>query len=234
MRSLEKATGRSRPWWVTALGLVLGPVLVAAGLLAATWNAGSRLHRVEAAVVNLDKAVSVNGQIVPLGRQLSAALVDSERDQNFTWVLADAGHAESGLRSGRYAAVVTIPAGFSAAATSFGGSPDDARQATIDVRTSPTAGLADSALGQSVAQAAAQALNRTLTQTYLENVYLGFGEMGTQFRTVADAASQLADGNEKLADGLARASSGAGCRWRCRWTLRWWRPCGPAPSGRPC
>ena len=210
MRILEKATGRSRPWWVTALGLVLVPVLVAAGLLAATWNAGSRLHRVEAAVVNLDKAVSVNGQIVPLGRQLSAALVDSERDQNFTWVLADAGHAESGLRSGRYAAVVTIPAGFSAAATSFGGSPDDARQATIDVRTSPTAGLADSALGQSVAQAAAQALNRTLTQTYLENVYLGFGEMGTQFRTVADAASQLADGNEKLADGLARASSGAG------------------------
>ena len=210
MRILEKATGRSRPWWVTALGLVLVPVLVAAGLLAATWNAGSRLHRVEAAVVNLDKAVTVNGQIVPLGRQLSAALVDSERDQNFTWVLADAGHAESGLRSGRYAAVVTIPAGFSAAATSFGGSPDDARQATIDVRTSPTAGLADSALGQSVAQAAAQALNRTLTQTYLENVYLGFGEMGTQFRTVADAASQLADGNEKLADGLARASSGAG------------------------
>ena len=182
----EQATSGKRPWWLTLLGLVLVPVLVAAGLLAATWGSTDRLHKVEAAVVNLDKAVTIEGQIVPLGRQMSAALVDSNRDQNFTWVLADAKHAEAGLRSGRYAAVVTIPENFSAAATSFG-SPDSAKQATIDVRTSPIAGLADTALGQSVAQAAAEALNRTLTQTYLENVYIGFGEMGKQFQTVADA-----------------------------------------------
>jgi len=210
MRILEQATSLKRPWWVTLIGLVLVPVLVAAGLLAATWNANSRLHKVEAAVVNLDKAVTIDGQIVPLGRQMSAALVDSNREQNFTWVLADAPHAEAGLRSGRYAAVVTIPANFSAAATSFGGSADSAKQATIDVRTSPMAGLADTALGQSVAQAAAEALNRTLTQTYLENVFIGFGEMGKQFQTVADAASQLADGNKKLADGLKQAADGSG------------------------
>ncbi len=209
MRILEQAKNGARPWWVNLLGLVLVPVLIAAGLLAATWNASARLHRVEAAVVNLDKAVTVNGQIVPLGRQMSAALVDSNREQNFTWVLADAKHAEAGLRSGRYAAVVTIPENFSAAATSFGGAPDEAKQATIDVRTSPMAGLADTALGQSVAQAAAEALNRTLTQTYLENVFIGFGEMGKQFQTVADAAGQLADGNRKLADGLKSAADGS-------------------------
>ncbi len=210
MRILERATAARRPWWLTAIGLVLVPVLVAAGLLAATWGASGRLRHVEAAVVNLDKAVTINGQMVPLGRQMSAALVDSKRDQNFTWVLADAKHAEEGLKTGRYAAVVTIPENFSAAATSFGNGPDSAKQATIDVRTSPMAGLADTALGQSVAQAAAEALNRTLTETYLENVFIGFGEMGKQFQTVADAAGQLADGNEKLADGLAQASSGAG------------------------
>jgi len=109
MRVLEQATSGKRPWWLTLLGLVLVPVLVAAGLLAATWGSTDRLHKVEAAVVNLDKAVTIEGQIVPLGRQMSAALVDSNRDQNFTWVLADAKHAEAGLRSGRYAAVVTIP-----------------------------------------------------------------------------------------------------------------------------
>ncbi len=209
MRILDTSTGGTRPWWVNMIGLVLVPVLIAAGLLAATWNASSRLHRVEAAVVNLDKAVTINGQIVPLGRQMSAALVDSKREQNFTWVLADTKHADEGLRSGRYAAVVTIPENFSAAATSFGGSPDKAAQATIDVRTSPMAGLADTALGQSVAQAAAEALNRTLTQTYLENVFIGFGDMQKQFQTVADAAAQLADGNAKLSDGLSQAADGS-------------------------
>ncbi|MDO5285196.1 MAG: YhgE/Pip family protein, partial [Actinomycetia bacterium] len=186
MRLLEST--RRRPWWVQVVGLVLVPVLVAAGLLAATWDSDARLRQVEAAVVNHDQAVTINGQIVPLGRQLSAELVSSRRQQSFRWVLADEKSARSGLASGRYAAVVTIPREFSEAATSYGTDPTHAHQATIRVETSPQAGIADTALGQSVAQAAAQALNRTLTKTYLENIYLGFSTMGEKFQTVADAA----------------------------------------------
>ncbi len=202
-------TDRGRAWWKQAIGLVLVPLLVVGGLLAATWSSDSRLHRVEAAVVNLDEAVTLNGQVVPLGRQLSAALIDSNRDQNFTWILADESHAKSGLESGRYAAVVTIPVNFSAAATSFSGAAGDAKQAVIKVQTSPVAGIADTALGQNVAQAAAMTLNRTLTQTYLDNVYIGMNEMGKQFQTVADAAKQLSDGTTQLSDGLGQAAPGA-------------------------
>lgn len=207
MRLLENA--RRGPWWTKVLGLVLVPVLIAAGLLGATWSSDSRLHRVEAAVVNLDEAVTVNDQLVPLGRQLTAELVDSDKEQNFRWVLANEKAAREGMKSGRFAAVVTIPKTFSKAATSFGRAAGEAEQATIRVETSPQAGIADTALGQAVAQAAAQALNRTLTQTYLENIYLGFNEMGKQFQTVADAASQLADGQQKLTDGLGQARDGS-------------------------
>ncbi len=196
-------------WWAKALGLLLVPVVIAAGLLAATWHSASRLSKVQAAIVNLDKAVTLNGKTVPMGRQLSAQLISAQQGQNFTWVLADASHASDGLRSGRYAAVVTIPENFSAAATSYAGSASSARQATIDVQTSPVTGIADTAVGQSVAQAAAIALNQTLTAGYLDQVYLGFNTTGQQFQTVADAAQKLADGSSLLADGLAKAAPGA-------------------------
>ena len=74
--------------WKILTALILLPVLVAGGFLWGTWNASDRLHKVEAAVVNLDEAVTIDGQIIPLGRQLSANLVDGERAENFTWVLA--------------------------------------------------------------------------------------------------------------------------------------------------
>ena len=197
-------------WWAKALGLLLVPVLIATGLMAATWNSDTRLSKVQAAIVNLDKAVTINGQTVPMGRQLSAQLISAEEGQNFTWVLADASHASDGLKSGRYAAVVTIPENFSAAATSYAGTASAAQQATIDVSTSPVAGIADTAVGQSVAQAAAIALNQTLTEGYLDQVYLGFNTTGQQFQTVADAAKKLADGSTALSDGLYQITSNGG------------------------
>lgn len=196
--------------WRGLLALVLVPLLVAGAFLAGTWGFDENLRRVQAAVVNNDEMVTLNGQQVPLGRQLSAALVDSDREQNFSWVLADETHARAGLASGRYAAVVTIPKNFSAAATSFGGSVDEARQATITIETSPVAGIAETALGQSVADAAAQSLNNFITELYLDNVYLGFGEQKKGMTTVADGARQLADGNQELSDGIGDAADGAG------------------------
>lgn len=195
--------------WSSLLALLLIPMLIAGALLSGTWYSDSRLRKVEAAVVNLDEMVTIQGQPVPLGRQLSAALVDSNRDQNFTWVLADADKAQAGLASGRYAAVVTIPKNFSAAATSFGGEAGKAQQATITVETSPVTGISETALGQSIAEAAATAMNQFTTTMFLDNLFIGFGTMGKSLGEAADGARQLADGNKALSDGLGEASSGA-------------------------
>ena len=72
----------------------------------------------------------------------------------FEWVLTDVTDAEAGLKSGRYAAVVTIPKTFSARATSFSGTdPDKIRAATIDVQTSQTSGITDPLVGQAITAA---------------------------------------------------------------------------------
>jgi putative membrane protein len=200
----------SRPVrWYTVLGLVLVPLLVAGGFLWAGVNSASRLHTVQAAVVNLDDPVTIDGQYTPLGRQLTANLVDSQRTENLTWVLQSEANARAGLATGEYAAMVVIPENFSAAATSFSDNDGDkAEQATIQVYTSPVAGVADATLGRLVASEAASMLNSTLTEAYLTQIYVGFNDLGTQFVTLADGSSQLADGAEKLADGITQASDG--------------------------
>ncbi|HBY23312.1 MAG TPA: hypothetical protein DEG88_08515, partial [Propionibacteriaceae bacterium] len=77
-----------RPRWTTVLALLLVPLLVAGGFLWGTWGANPRLRNVQAAIVNNDEMVTINGQAMPLGRQLASYLVDTDRDQNLTWVLA--------------------------------------------------------------------------------------------------------------------------------------------------
>ena len=195
--------------WYTLLGLLLVPLLVAGGFLLAGVNADARTHTVKAAIVNLDDPVTINGQYTPLGRQLTANLVDSQRQENLTWVLESETNARTGLATGTYAAMVVIPQNFSAAATSFSKDADQAEQATIEVSTSPVAGVADATLGKLVASEAAVTLNQTLTESYLKQIYIGFNDTGKQFATLADASGQLADGAGKLSDGIGKAADGS-------------------------
>lgn len=200
----------NRNRWASLVALLLVPLLAAGSFLWGLGRTDSGLRTVQAAIVNNDEMVEVNGQMMPLGRQLAAELVDSDRDQNFSWVMATEEKAREGLRTGRYAAVVTIPKEFSAAATSFSGEAGKAHKATIHVETSPVAGLSEAALGQSIADAATNALNRFLTGEYLKNIYIGFNQMQEQMLTLVDGTRQLADGAGQLADGADKSADGAG------------------------
>src|SRR4051794_35513802 len=217
MITLERADGSRRVGLWSLVGLFLVPLVLAGGFLAATWKSTDRLDRVQAAVVNLDEPVTINKQMVPLGRQLAGGLVNggtdgadaSKSDQNFSWVLTDADDASSGLSSGRYAAVVTIPKDFSARATSYSDqSGDTAEQAVLDVQTSEVSGVSDPVVGQAITAEATRALNTELTEQYVKNIYVGFNTTGNQFTKVADAAGQLSDGTRTLADGLDQTSTG--------------------------
>lgn len=216
MRTFERASSSRRVTWIGIVGLILLPAFVAGGLLWANWNPQNRLDEVTGAIVNADTAVTVDGQTVLLGRQLAAGLMSSTSDGGYTWELATESQAESGLQSGQYAVVVTIPEDFSAAATSFSGDAADARSATLQVTTSDVSASADPAISQVIARAAASALSTQLTSSYLSNVYVGFTTLSQSLATLADGATSLADGasslatgTTSLADGLSDAADGA-------------------------
>ncbi len=194
--------------WPGLVVLALVPLLACGMLLGLV--RGSNEQGIHAAVVNHDKAVTVNGQIVPLGRQLASEMVARE-GPNISWTIADAEDADAGLKDGRYAAVVTIPEGFSEAATSF--SSNDAaiaKQATVDVVVSQNAPFADAALAHDIAGLATDTINATLTKAYLENIYIGFNRVGEQFKEVVDGAGKLNDAGSQLSEGATTAAENSG------------------------
>ncbi|MFD2027512.1 hypothetical protein [Promicromonospora aerolata] len=212
------------PW--RALAVALLPLMILGLLISALWNPQDRLDTVKAAIVNLDEPVKVDGQTVPLGRQLAAGLVSGGEtadaaageaaavpasDASYDWQITDEAGAADGLADGTYAAVVTIPEGFSAAATSFGGDdPAKARQATIDVATPANGRVLDDALAQVVAQTATGVLGSTLTETYVDNVLVGFSTLSEELGKAADGADQLADGATEAGKGAQELANGAG------------------------
>lgn len=223
MPRIERATTTGRAGWLTIAGILLVPLAVGGLLLAGLWKPADRLEQVTAAIVNDDEPVELDGQTVPLGRQLAAGLVTGGSDaedgatasvsssnvqQNFTWVLTDADDAAEGLADGSYATVVTIPEDFSAAATSYAGDADDATRATVDIATSDRSRLVDDAVSELVTSTAISVLNGTLTQSYLENVYVGFDTLGSSLGDAADGATKLADGVTQLGTGATALSDG--------------------------
>ena len=207
--SLERARSRKPITWLTLVGVLLLPVIIGGILVAALYNPVERLDGVKAAIVNEDEPVTIDDQLVPLGRQLTAGLVDGSDDQpsNLDWTISNADDASEGLADGTYAAVITIPANFSAAATSTrpGETPE---RATIQVQTPPDSLIVDDAITAQVASAAASIMGEQLSSVYLENVFLGFTTLGDQLGTAASGASELASGASSAADGADQLAAG--------------------------
>lgn len=208
---LQRPGRSTRSRILAIVGIALVPFVIAGVLVWALWNPSDRLSDVPAAIVNLDEPVTVNGQLVPLGRQLSAGLVGSPSDPektNYTWSITDAETAAHGLKDGSYLAVVTIPKDFSAAATSISG--DAPRTATIDVATSNHSGLVDDAITTTIAQTAARLSGSQLTETYLDNLFVGFNTLGQQLGDAQTGAEKLADGADTLGEGVTALTDGVG------------------------
>ncbi|MGB3414066.1 MAG: MMPL family transporter, partial [Microbacteriaceae bacterium] len=162
-----------------------------------------------AAIVNLDEPVEVNGQLTPLGRQLSAELVKAESG-DYRFAITNEAEAASGLASGKYVAAVIVPKNFSAAATSFSDPENEAVKATVELNFAEKSPVLEREMSRLIAERAAALLSSQLSGGYLENVLLGIGTMGEELGKAADGAKQLSDGAKLLADGAAQAADGAG------------------------
>jgi len=174
-------------------------------------RSNDRLSDVTAAIVNNDDGTEIDGQTVPLGRQLSAGLVEGSDNEagigNYDWVLTDEADAAEGLAEGRYAAVVTIPKDFSAKATSFSDAAT-AERALVDVETSDKQRIADGAISNYITSTAADVFGATLSESFVDGILVGFNTLNDQLGTAADGAVELADGTTQLADGLDQLADG--------------------------
>ncbi|MBN9157936.1 MAG: YhgE/Pip family protein [Microbacterium sp.] len=212
---IERARTHKPITALTLIGVLLLPAVLGGVLVAALQDPTQHLDTMTAAIVNDDEPVKIDGQLAPLGRQLSAGLVKGTgaKDENLTWVVSNEKDAAAGLKDGTYQAVVRIPKDFSAAAVSGGSAIQDpgasAEQATISVTTAPQARAADGLIANQIAATAAATMGTTISKSTLQNVLVGFSTLGDKIGQAADGADQLANGAKSAATGAAALPDGA-------------------------
>lgn len=219
--SKNSAQTEGKPKVVSIIGLIFVPLIVVGTLMWGLWNPTDRLDTVTAAIVNNDEPVTINGQLTPLGRLLTAGLVDGgDGATNYNWVITNEEGATQGLENGDYVAVVTIPENFSAVATSSFSDAANPEQAIIDVTSSDKSRLVDDAITTVITSTAVGLLNQQLSASYIENVLIGFSTLSESLGEAATGARELSTGITSLADGATQLSTGAGQFSSGMWTLQ--------------
>lgn len=182
--------------------------LVAALAVLGTWLGLSNApedESIRAAIVNLDKPVTIDGQMAPMGRQFAAELV--RNPGVYAWEVTNAENAETGLEDGSYQAVVTIPSTFSAAVTSIQ-DPAKAVSGQVDVQVRPGATIGQQSLSEVVVDAAAAAIGKQLTGQFVGQTFDGFGKLKDGLASAASGAEQLSKGAESAAGGISQLAGG--------------------------
>jgi len=104
--------------------VVLVPLLYGGLYLWSNWDPYGKLNQIPVAVVNDDKAVTVNGQRVAAGELFVAEL---KKDPIFDWHFTDDADAAQGVHDTRYYFTISVPRDFSAKlASSAAGTPQRA------------------------------------------------------------------------------------------------------------
>lgn len=219
--SKNSAKTEGKPRILTLAALIFVPLIVVGTLMWGLWNPTDRLDNVTAAIVNNDEPVTINGQLTPLGRLLTAGLVDgADGASNYNWEITDAAEAKKGLESGKYVAAVTIPKNFSKVATSSFSDASNPQQAIIDVTSSDKTRLVDDAITTAITSTAVNMLNQQLSASYIENVLIGFSTLSESLGKAASGARDLSNGLGTLADGATQLSTGASQFSNGMWALQ--------------
>lgn len=213
--SLPASLGRLRRLISTySVGAIVAAVLLpaVAGWVAvvALGDRNENLTSIKAAVVNLDEPVMVKRdgtkQLIFGGRVLAADLTTEEKDLDLGWTLTSASDASEGFRDGRFAAVVTIPAGFSQQLATVGSA--DPRPATVDVQAHDVPSPLTSIIATQLTDQAARSFGYTVTTNYLTGVREQSGKLRDNLARAAGGASDLADGASRLESGAGELSNG--------------------------
>jgi len=192
--------------------LALIPLLYGAIYLWSNWNPYGRLAEVPVAVVNEDQPVTVGGQQVNAG----ATLVQKLRaDPLLGWRFVSAGAAASGLRDGRYYAIITVPKDFSAKLSSGAiGSPERAAMSIrLDDANKYLVGIMAETVQSELERQIAVDADTTYFQTAiakLSSLKQGLGTAASGAGALSTGLGSAGKGSTALLTGLRQLRTGTG------------------------
>ncbi|MEU5880412.1 YhgE/Pip domain-containing protein [Spirillospora sp. NPDC047279] len=185
--------------------LLIVPLLYGGIYLWSNWDPYGRLDQVPVAVVNDDRPVRVEGRTIDAGADFVTEL---EKDPLLGWRFTDGGEAADGLEDGRYYAVITVPADFSAKlASGANGTP---RKAATSIRLDDANNFLVGIMAETVQSELQRQISAAAVAAYFEAAFGKLTELHDGISDAADGAEELDTGLVKAKDGSGRLVSGLG------------------------
>ncbi|MBR2522288.1 MAG: YhgE/Pip family protein [Coriobacteriales bacterium] len=195
-----KSLSSKRPA-LTALFLVLVPLLVA---LAGVWIfASTSTEGISAtvALVNLDEGTELDGEQINYGDKLVNTL--KHENYGFHWKITDAEDAKNGLRSNEYALSCTIPEDFSRKIVSIGSGNEFDESVSIRVRYNEAAGYIANEYSKQMWAEAEDNIQSQISKMYISNLF-------SEFNKNTDIVADLAEDSNSVARNTMMADTAFG------------------------
>lgn len=179
------------------------PIMYSGFFLGSIWDPYGQVKNLPVAFVNEDKGAQLNGQVLNVGQSVEQKLKDNH---DLGWEFVTKQQADSGVDSGHFYAVVTIPADFSAKAASI--TATQPQQAVIRYTTTPAKNYIGSLVSNQAAEKVKASVAEQITQAYAKGVLENIGKLGDGLETAAGGAATLRGGLTQLQAGAQTYTGG--------------------------
>lgn len=179
------------------------PIMYSGFFLGSIWDPYGQVKNLPVAFVNEDKGAQLNGQMLNIGQSVEQKL---KNNHDLGWEFVNKQQADSGVSSGHFYAVVTLPTDFSAKAASI--TQNKPQQAVIRYTTTPAKNYIGSLVSNQAAEKVKTSVAEQITQAYAKGVLENVDKLGGGLETAAGGGSTLHGGLMQLQAGAQTYTGG--------------------------
>ena len=179
------------------------PIMYSGFFLGSIWDPYGQVKNLPVAFVNEDKGAHLNGQVLNVGQSIEQKL---KNNHDLGWEFVNKQQADSGVSSGHFYAVVTVPTDFSAKAASI--TQNKPQQAVIRYTTTPAKNYIGSLVSNQAAEKVKASVAEQITQAYAKGVLENVDKLGDGLETAAGGAAKLHGGLTQLQAGAQTYTGG--------------------------
>ena len=179
------------------------PIMYSGFFLGSIWDPYGQVKNLPVAFVNEDKGAQLNGQVLNIGQSVEQKL---KNNHDLGWEFVNKQQADSGVSSGHFYAVVTVPTDFSAKAASI--TQNKPQQAVIHYTTTPAKNYIGSLVSNQAAEKVKASVAEQITQAYAKGVLEHVDKLGDGLETAAGGAATLHGGLTQLQAGAQTYTGG--------------------------
>ena len=179
------------------------PIMYSGFFLGSIWDPYGQVKNLPVAFVNEDKGAQLNGRTLNIGQSVEQKL---KNNHDLGWEFVNKQQADSGVSSGHFYAVVTVPTDFSAKAVSI--TTTQPQQAVIRYTTTPAKNYIGSLVSNQAAEKVKTSVAEQITQAYAKGVLENIGKLGDGLETAAGGAATLHGGLTQLQAGAQTYAGG--------------------------